>query len=442
MPVPLPAGALLEARVARLLHREGAFVRTDVDLNAQFRERFGVTDLDVLAFYIDQTLDVRIVNGECKTTESRSAPSSGDRLLWLAGVARLVDAQRSFLVTAREASDNARGLAARLGSEILDPRDLGRREQLTDLRPGSPYGTHLPALLDLRAAIQRTVSTDPDLQRAYWFVRSDLWLMEPTAALKRTLGASRLLASRYSDALPQNQMTAIRWLAAQVITGFTLAAVRIAGTAYRQPEDVFERHFHERLAEGVTSYAAMRELSRTVDKFVVGLLSQVGRDPAQVAGAIGAFEPKIPPYAEPLTELIQRIALAAPAAADLPRLAEYYLLSTLDPAVAMASVPAANEAESARLLRLIASFLEHQAQMPAPLLQAFRIDNQQPRTAPDSLALASPTPAPDAAAVGRAASASPSAPPADKKRTGPPATTRRSRDRRERPTLFSDDRHR
>lgn len=439
MAAPLPAGALLEARVARLLHREGAFVRTDVDLNAQFRERFGVTDLDVLAFYVDQTLDVRIMNGECKTTESRSAASSGDRLLWLAGVARLVDAQRSFLVIAREASDNARGLAARLGSEILDPRDLGRREQLTGLRPDSPYGTHLPALLELRAAVQRTVSADPDLQRAYWFVRSDLWLTEPTAALKRTLGASRLLASRYSDALPQNQMTAIRWLAAQVIIGFTLAAVRIAGLAYRQPEDVFARHFHERLAEGVTSYAAMRELSRTVDRFVVGLLAQAGRDPAQVAGAIGAFEPKIPTYAEPLTELIQRLALAAPAAADLPRLADYYLLSALDQAVSMSPVPAPNEAETGRLLRLVASFLEHQAQMPAALLQPLRVDSQGPRNASSSPAL-SPTPDSDGAPVGRPASTRRSGVATDKKRTAPSATSRRPRDGRERPTLFSDDR--
>ena len=412
-----------------------------MNLNTQFGDRFGVTDLDVLAFRIDQTLDVHIVNAECKAAESRSAPSSGDRLLWLAGVGRLIDAQHSVLVTAREASDSARGLATRLGLEILDPHDLGRREQLTGLRPETSYGTHAPALLELRGAVQRTVSADPDLQRAYWFVRSDLWLMEPTAALKRMLGASRLLATRYSDALPENERTAIRWLAAQVITGFTLAAVRIAGTAYREPEDVFERHFHERLAEGVASYAAMRELSRTVDKFVVGLLAQAGRDPAQVAGAIGAFEPKVPQYAEPLTELIQRIALAAPAAAELPRLADHYLLSSLDPVVATAAVPAANEAETGRLLRLVASFLEHQAQLPAALLQPLRRDNHQPRTVAESSVLGSATPAaPGGASVAYPAPADRPAAAPGKERTAPTSVPRRSRDRRERPTLFSDDR--
>jgi hypothetical protein len=431
---------MLEARVARLLHSEGAFVRTDVDLNAQFRERFGVTDLDVLAFYVDRTLGTRIVNGECKSSASRNSASSGDRLLWLAGVARIVDAHHSFLVIAREASDNARALASRLQSEILDPRDLARREQLLGLQSNSPYGSHGPVVLELRNVVQRTVATDPDLQRAYAFVRSDLWLSEPTAALKRTLGASRLLGSRYSDALPSSQQRAIRWLAAQVITGFLLATVRIASIAYRQPEDVFERLFHERLAEGVTSYAAMRELSRSVDHFVAGLLAQVGRDPGQVVGAIGAFEPKIPTYAQPLTELIQRLALAAPAAADLPRLGEHYLLAALEPSVLEAPIPAQNEAETARLLRLAAAFLEHQAQMPSSLLEPLRSDRRPAR--PSEPAAGTSAPSEEAGRAYRPVAGNRSGAQLGEAQARPKSASRRPRDRRGRPTLFSDDRPR
>ena len=154
----------------------------------------------------------------------------------------------------------------------------------------------------------------------------------------------------------------------------------------------------------------------------------------------GAFEPKIPPYAEPLTELIQRIALSAPAAADLPRLADHYLLATMDSSVNLAPVPAPNVVETGRLLRLIASFLEHQAQMPTALLQSLRMDSQQLQTGAVSSATDGSTRAPEQAAPSREASPRRSAEATDKKRTTPPAQAKRPRDRRESPTLFSDDR--
>jgi hypothetical protein len=369
-------GPLLEARVARLLHAEGAFVRRSVDLSVRFREHFQVTDIDVLAFFFDRTLEARIVNGECKTTEAKSAPSGADRLLWLAGVARLIDSNRSFLAMTKSASDNTRALAARLGSEILDPRDLERREQLVGLTDTSPYGSQAPELFTLAADVLKTAKPDEELRRVYGFARSDLWLAPPTAALKRAIGACRVLRGRYSENLPEHQRSAIMWLASETITGITLALTRIAALAYRQPEDVFERHLHERLAEGAASYAAMQEMSKTIDKFIVGMLTEQGVDPARATGAIGAFEPKPPAYAGPLVELVQRLALAGPASVDLPRLAEYYLLGALHAPVRAAPVPASNEPETARLLRLVATFLERQAQLPVELLKPLRTNGR------------------------------------------------------------------
>ncbi|MEX2645680.1 MAG: hypothetical protein WD249_05410 [Gaiellaceae bacterium] len=372
MPPTAAKGPLLEARVARLLHAEGGFVRRAVDLGVRFREHFQVTDIDVLAFFFDRTLETRIVNGECKATEAKSAPSSADRLLWLVGVARLIDSKSSFLATTKSASDNTRGLAARLGSEILDPRDLERREQLVGLTDTSPYGTQAPDLAALAADVLKTVKPDDELRRVYGFARSDLWLAPTTIALKRAIGACRVLGGRYSENLPEKQRSAVMWLASETITGITLALTRIAALAYRQPEDVFERHLHERLAEGAASYAAMQEMSKTIDKFMLGMLTEFGVDPAKATAAIGAFEPKPPAYAGPLVELVQRLALAAPATVDLPRLAEHYLLGALHAPVRSAPVPASNEPETARLLRLVATFLERQAQLPAELLEPLR----------------------------------------------------------------------
>jgi hypothetical protein len=201
-----------------------------------------------------------------------------------------------------------------------------------------------------------------------------------------------LLASRYADGLPDPQRQALLWMSAEAITGFVLALTRVAAAAYRQPEDVFERQFKERLSEGLTTFAAMRDLSKAVDRFVVGVLGQLGRSATEITGTMGAFDPKPPPYAETLTELVQRLALAAPAAADLPRLAEHYLLSALHPVVEAAQVPAADEAETGRLLRLVAAFLEHQAAVPSVLVEPLRNAGRTSRPRPAIATGRSPAP--------------------------------------------------
>jgi len=76
-------GDLFERRVARVLYHEGAFARRRVILEPFFGERFTVTDLDVLAFEFNAALSSTISIHECKTTETRNAPSAADRLLWM-----------------------------------------------------------------------------------------------------------------------------------------------------------------------------------------------------------------------------------------------------------------------------------------------------------------------------------------------------------------------
>jgi hypothetical protein len=294
-------------------------------------------------------------------------------LLWLAGVAQLIEADSCFLVTQRSASDEARALAARLHSEILDARDLRRREDLSHLSDATPYGTHAPELIALRTKTARTLDGDAELERVYRFARSDLWLSEPTLTLKRSIGACRVISGKYADSLPDDVRQAVYWLTAEIVTGFVLALTRVAGRAYRQPEDVFERQFGEALAEGLATYTALREISRAVDKYVLSLLAKFGVDSARTAEAIGGFEPHAPSYAEPLMELVQRLAAAAPAARDLARLSEYYLLGMVAPgALRHASPPAPNVEESRRLLRLVAVFLEGQIKMPSALLRPLR----------------------------------------------------------------------
>lgn len=368
-------GPQLESRAARLLLNEGAFVRRRVVLEPQFGEKFTLTDLDLVAWDFSSSLAERMTIGECKTTEARNAPSSADRLLWQAGLRRLVGAERSWLVTSKVASDPLRRLAFELGSTISDERDLARREQLLGLGPSDRYGSHDPRLLGIIDEVRATTKPDRELLRAYWFARSELWLSAPATAMKRALGAARVVAEKYSDRLPDRERRALFWLTGELVAGISLAIVRLAGEAYQAPEPVFAARFSERLSEGVADFRALEQVSKAVDEYMTGVLRQAGADPGTIVRSLGAFAPRPPAYAERLTELVQRFAASPRAAVDVPRLidARYagYLLGE-----ANSEWAAADHGETARLLRLVSAFLARQIRSPqrliGPLEEAYK----------------------------------------------------------------------
>jgi hypothetical protein len=363
------AGELFECRVARLYEGEGGFVRRRVDLQGHIGEKFTVTDLDVLVTTFSPTLESRVTAGECKTTEAKNAPNAADRLLWLTGVRRLVNADASFLATTKPASDRVRHLAQALGSEVLDTNDVQRREQLAGLN-GASYGPHDPDFLVITRQAFNYAKRDDELKRVSSFTRSELWLAPPFAALKRALGACRLLAKRWSPRLPDQERQTVEWLMLESIVGLVLAVTKIAGICYRLPEAAFERYMVERLAEGVVSYHAMQELSDSVDKFLMGVLTDAGVDPARRVASLGALQPRPPSYTEPLTELIVRLAASPKAAADLPRLTDWRVASYRKPPLLQEPALFTDAREVSRLLRLVTTFLEGRLGVPEPLLEA------------------------------------------------------------------------
>jgi hypothetical protein len=78
-------------------------------------------------------------------------------------------------------------------------------------------------------------------------------VVEPVAALKRALGACRVLGARWSGDLGGRDQRILRWLVSEAIVGLTVAVTRLAGESYRAPEAVFAKHLNERLAEGLAS---------------------------------------------------------------------------------------------------------------------------------------------------------------------------------------------
>jgi hypothetical protein len=141
-----------------------------------------------VAFRISRTI------GESKTDQGKKGPKIADRLLWLVGLRDLVHADSAFVATTRNASDKVRGLAERLQIDVIDEQDLAHRERQQELDENSPWGPFDPQLLERQREVYNAVKSDTDLKRVYWFVRSEFWLSDPTAAIKRAFGAVRLLA--------------------------------------------------------------------------------------------------------------------------------------------------------------------------------------------------------------------------------------------------------
>jgi hypothetical protein len=367
MPAPT-SGELFELRVACVLHAEGAFVRRRVNLDQQVGGRLQVTDIDVLGFFFDDTLRLRLETGECKTAEGKNAPSAKDRLLWLVGVKRLVGADDAFLATNKGARDADRRFARSLELQLVDARDLERREAILGLTPDANVSVHSVDALALEREAETGTVKDEELRRLFWFVRSELWLGEPVPALKRALGAMRVLGQRWSPELSEPEQRVLRWLVSETIVGFVVALTRLAGESYRAPEEVFAKNLDERLAEGLASYDAMREIAKQADTFLIGVLREAGVDDSRVVGAIGALAPRPPAYAEPLHELIQRLAAEPRLTRELPRLAEAYLALGLH-----GGGLGDEESDGARLLRLVAAFIQRQGRLSEELIAPLRL---------------------------------------------------------------------
>ena len=365
-------------RLARLLAAEGFVARRHVELAPQLHGPG--TAFDLLAVRLDAGLHPSLLVAECVATGGRNAPSPTDRVLWLAGARDLLGAQRAVLTTTKPASERVRGIGQRLGVDVLDPDDLDRRERADDLLADIAWVAADERLAVREQDMGEHLRKDEDLARVWRFVQSERWFLDDVVAVKRALGAIRLLARRYhEDQAGARRNEILPWLAHHVEHTFVLALARIAGQALRTPPQAFTQSVVEQLSEGVASFGALREISRQVDRYLMAVLSRAEIPPAQAAEALGVFEPRPPAYTETLFELIERFAGEPALAAHAPRFLDWRIAAVQlgvdgQPPTRLPADPAVG-----RLLRLVATFLRGQLGVPDTLLTPLDV---QPRADP------------------------------------------------------------
>lgn len=375
-------GKALEARVAQVWFWEGAFARRGIDLQRHFHpDPLLVTDLDLLAIEIDTTLRFRRTIGESKTGVSKSAAKPLDRVIWLRGLMEVTSAQTAELTSELVPSNRVRQLGESLSVYAQSTRDLEKREANLRLDEVADKGVFGVKWLGETDMLRKTCSEDQELERAYWFLHSEVWFLDPFSALKRLLTAMRFLASRWTPNARDDHEFAIRWLLCEATVVATLNLVGIAGFAVRREGKAFDEFVEERLAEGSIPTHQMRAMSKSFDNYLAGVLGQLGASKSSVVQALGAFEPRAPDYAPAVAELGRRLAAGATHARQLPRWADLMCFERLvreaepTPSI-VARLGLADSAKVAYAGRLVATFLKTQGSLPEQFIAALGADSQ------------------------------------------------------------------
>jgi hypothetical protein len=377
--VPLaPAlGDLAEARVAQAWFWDGYYSRRAVSLQRHYYpEPIQVTDLDLLAIDLDPMLRPRRFIGEIKTGTGRSAPKALDRIIWLRGLMELLGGvEAAELTTASRVSAQARDLGASLNVRVQSLDDLDRREKRLRIDEVDDLGSQGTTALAFARRAQAAVRREPDLERAFWVLQSEIWFLPSWMAIKRLLGLIEHVGHRWAPQVEDETQVAVRWLIAEAVGAFVLQLVVVSSAALRLDPKDYSTLVATRLADPGVDRRRMRQISEAVDRYVAGLLGQAKAPASLIAGSMGAFAPEAPAYAEALAETARRLSLRTDVARELPRYVDFVaherLVHRREPsAAAVARLVAPEAALLARAARLAASFLSGQASLPSDVAEA------------------------------------------------------------------------
>jgi len=356
----------MEMRVARLWFWEGYYSRSGINLKRHYHpEPLLVTDLDLLAYDFGPSLQVNKTIGEVKTGTGRSAPKPLDRIIWLRGLKELVGVDHAELVSSNAPSPRARSLARSIGVIAQSQADIERRERLAEVARVEEAGSHGTRAFRERTWVHKYCGSQRFLERAFWFLRSEVWFHDETTACKRLLGLYRQLASRWAPDIEDGDSRALRWLLAETVSVFTLNTVAVASEALRSAPDLLSTELGERLSSGLASAQVLRRIAADVDKYLSGLLRAANTPTSFTLDAMGALHPEAPAWTQQFVDLVSRVALYSESARRLPRQVDLLAHERIVWRRDIKSVPrdrvALADPEAGRLIRLVAAFLRSQS---------------------------------------------------------------------------------
>ncbi len=242
-----------------------------------------------------------------------------DRCLWLAGVARLVNADVAEFVSALSVSRKVREIASRLGVRPMTMADLAQREAAVLIADVEDVGSHGPTATFRAKFAARHAKNDRQWERAFWFVRCEVWFLDPWHAVKRTIGLLDSLANWWTPDIDDDDQALLRWLYAEALGVFALNATLLAGHRLTSDKSEWRSWARDRLTEGAVPMHQMRVFAEAADRYLAGLLGKLGARPEVQVEAMGFLVPTPPAWIDAFLELVERLAGDPVVAAQLPR---------------------------------------------------------------------------------------------------------------------------
>jgi hypothetical protein len=290
----------------------GCSTRLDVRLLAYVPAESGrsgaqdLTDLDVLGLGFTPGGQLHTTFADCRSSEKRAL----ERMFWVRGVADFVDADDAYLVRAHPVPAAARTLAARLGIGVLTPDDFTAMEQTfpTDLDLSGALG----CLFD-RDAVGRHLDAhndaDKKLDKLLHYLQFDYWILEPYRNLTQLVA---YLADAVATLDPGNRRH--RTLFYDCAWHYALAVTRAAGYVRSTRMGA--------VPAAVQTYVGGGEHALREKAGLARLLQSVGA-PIDMSTVH-------PPYADLLTELVNRYLVRPAEAADVLRYTEYLAVAEVN----------------------------------------------------------------------------------------------------------------
>ncbi|WP_011690843.1 hypothetical protein [Arthrobacter sp. FB24] len=312
-------GDKVEARVAQVWFWEGFYSKRGIDVQAEYGgDLTQITDLDLLAFDFNPALRMRKFIGESKSGSGKSAPKALDRMIWQRGLRAFVGAEAAELTINSKVTEQNRKFGRELGVSVQTLSDLSRREEALLMAEVEESGSHGAAAFALVEWVRKYTKSEPELEVIFRFLRSKVWFLDSFTAVKQTISVIETLSKQWVVGHEDDHKKAVRWLLAEAVSVFSLMLVDICSEARLRPRFEFDAFVAARLADGVVPSSEMKQLSKSIDKFIAGLLVAAKATPAVRTGAMGAFDPVPPAYADSFAELAWRLSRWV-RASDLPR---------------------------------------------------------------------------------------------------------------------------
>ena len=182
----------LKLKMERALWAAGFYTRTNVRLASVVRAKGAaepsaedLTDVDVLGIKFAEDLTPRRVAVDCKSGKQVSPIG---RTFWLAGVMKHLDADRGYVILARDIPEHQRGAAANLGVTLLQAPEISELESRYPAVPESlMVGTSVPYQY-LEGNLHQL---SKNLARLVGYRDTMFWFFPPTRAIAEGINITR-----------------------------------------------------------------------------------------------------------------------------------------------------------------------------------------------------------------------------------------------------------